>query len=372
MSLPPEAAHLLGFARLLRAHGFRVAPEQVTTFMRGVTLLGPRSMEDIRQAGLATLAPPSERRGEYEALFRVHFHGEEAVRAEGEDSEERQVKDDGGATAERGVRPTPETGGEMASAAERLAVRRFDAGTAPSRFGAALAAALPRRHSFRTVRTVSRGRPDLRRSLREIARFDGDVPEPLLRRRQEVARRVVMLIDVSGSMKLHTEDYLTLAHAVVQAVRGTEVFVFGTRLTRITRALRSRDRGEALARAGALVVDWDGGTRIGPALMSFLAVPRFAAMTRGALVLILSDALERGDPAEMEAAVRRIGGRAYRLSLATPLAGDPRFRPETAALKAILPALDDLVDGSSIGALGTFMLSLGRPAVAAGTLWQRR
>ncbi|TIM60129.1 MAG: VWA domain-containing protein, partial [Mesorhizobium sp.] len=95
-----------------------------------------------------------------------------------------------------------------------------------------LAAALPARRSFRTVRTHARGKLDLRRSLREIVSADGDIPSPLLRRRQTVPRKLLLLIDVSGSMKLYTSDYLKLAHAAVQGADRAEIFTFGTRLTR--------------------------------------------------------------------------------------------------------------------------------------------
>ena len=149
------------------------------------------------------------------------------------------------------------------------------------------------------------------------------------------------------------------------------MFTFGTRLTRITGALRLARRDQALARAAAQVGDWDGGTRIGPTLLAFLSVPRFSAFARGAAVVILSDALERGDHAEMELAMRRLAARAHRLSLCTPLAADPRFRPETAALRAVLPVLDDLVDGASIARIADFILSLARPAPAAGQIWRR-
>ncbi|PSJ63457.1 VWA containing CoxE family protein [Mesorhizobium ephedrae] len=346
----------------MRSFGFAVAPEQSAGFMRAVTLLGPRSMEDIRQAALATLAPPPDRRQEFEALFRAHFHGDGSVAVEGDGEEETAVKDDGAAREDSVEARREEQGGELASAREQLSARQFvsDEDRLVA-FRHALPGALPARRSFRTVRTPSRGAVDLRRSLKEIVRADGDVPCPLLRRRQSVPRRLLMLIDVSGSMKLHTADYLKLAHAVVQAAHGAEVLTFGTRLTRITPSLRLRDRDQALARAASLVDDWDGGTRIGPTLLAFLSVPRFAAFARGAAVVILSDGLERGGHAEMETAVRRLAARAFRLSLATPLAGDPRFKPETAALKTILPLLDDLVDGSSIESLTRFMLSLKGP-----------
>ncbi|PBC02880.1 VWA domain-containing protein [Mesorhizobium sp. WSM3860] len=371
-SLPRAAAPFLGFARLLRRHAFAIAPEQITTLMQAVTLLGPRSMNDIREAALATLAPPPDRRSEFEARFRAYFYGDAKPSIGGEKDDEKRVKDDRGTREEASQAVRKEKGGELSSALEQLSSRDFqrDPDSLAS-FRRRLASALPARRSFRTARTRSRGTLDLRRSLSEIVSADGDIPSPLLRRRRLVLRKLLLLIDVSGSMKLHTADYLKLAHATVQGADRAEVFTFGTRLTRITSALRIRDREQALARAGALVEDWDGGTRIGPTLLAFLSVPRFSAFARGAAVVILSDALERGDHSDLEIAMRRLSARAFRLSLATPLAGDPRFRPATAALRAILPLLDDLVDGSSVRSLTDFILSLSRPAPAAEAIWKR-
>ncbi|KAA3452843.1 VWA containing CoxE family protein [Mesorhizobium sp. SARCC-RB16n] len=370
--MPHAAAPLLGFGRLLRRYGFAIAPEQVSSFMQAATLLGPRSMADIREAALATLAPPPDRRDEFEVHFQSHFYGNTSAVVEGDAGEETRINDDGGADDERIEAEQRQEGGELSSALEQLSSRDFqrddDRLTA---FRRRLSSALPARRSFRTVRTPSRGKLDLRRSLREIVSADGDVPSPLLRRRQTVPRKLLILIDVSGSMKLHTADYLKLAHAVVQGADRAEIFTFGTRLTRITTALHVRGREQALARAAAQVDDWDGGTRMGPTLLAFLSVPRFSSFARGAAVIILSDALERGDHAEMETAIRRLSARAFRLSLATPLAGDPRFQPATTALRAILPVLDDLVDGSSVNSLTDFILSLAHPAPRAVTIWKR-
>jgi uncharacterized protein with von Willebrand factor type A (vWA) domain len=370
---PRAAAPFHAFARLLRHFGFRVAPEQATSFIEAVGLLGPRSMDDIREAALATLATPPDRRAEFDALFRSHFYGDASVSVDARsDEEDVRVSDDDGVDLARQAPARQEEGGALSTAREQLGARSFDRdGPRLKAFQRALPSSLPTRRSFRTVRTASRGTFDLRRSLREIVRADGDIPEPLLRRRQAVPRPLLMLIDISGSMKVHTADYLKVAHAAVQAAARAEVLTFGTRLTRITSALRIRDPDRALARAAALVEDWDGGTRIGATLLAFLSVPRFSAFARGAAVVILSDALERGDHSEMEIAMRRLGSRAFRLSLCTPLAGDPRFRPETAALKAILPALDDLVDGSSVAALTRFILTLARPAPAAEAVWRK-
>ncbi|PAP94810.1 vWA domain-containing protein [Mesorhizobium wenxiniae] len=371
-NLPLAAAPLLGFGRLLRRYGFPVAPEQVSGFMQAVTLLGPRSMIDIHEAALATLAPPPDRRDEFEAHFQSYFYGNATAVVEGEADDETRIKDDGGPGDEENKVARQAEGGDLSSGAELLSGRDFQRdGDGLAAFRRKLATALPARSSFRTVRTHARGKLDLRRSLREVVSVDGDIPSPLLRRRQTVPRKLLILIDVSGSMKLYTSDYLKLAHAAVQGAGRAEIFTFGTRLTRITAALRIRDRDQALAHVAALVDDWDGGTRMGPTLLAFLSVPRFSAFARGAALVILSDALERGDHAELEMAIRRLSARAFRLSLATPLAGDPRFQPATAALRAILPVLDDLIDGSSIAGLTDFILSLARPAPAAAAIWKR-
>lgn len=372
--LPRGSSPLLGFARLLRRFGFAVAPQQVTAFMQAVSLLGPRSMDDIRRGAVATFAPPPDRRVEFDALFESWFYGDARVAIEGEerDDDEIDIKGDSD-TAEEPVGPVQaETGGELTSRAEQLGIRTFasdDLGL--DRLERGIGTALPWRRSFRTVRTTTGRNPDIRRSMRKILSGDGDIPSPQLRRRQRVPRRLLLLIDVSGSMKRHTEDYLKVAYSAVQGTGNAEVFCFGTRLTRLTPALRIRNLEQSLAQAGALVEDWDGGTRIGRTLLAFLSVPRFSAFARGAVVVILSDALERGEPTEMETAFRRFAAVAFRLSLATPLAGDPRFRPETEALRAILPMLDDLVDGSSVAGLTKFLLSLGRAAPPIKTLPRR-
>ena len=165
-------------------------------------------------------------------------------------------------------------------------------------------------------------------------------------------------------MKARTDAHLRFAHALVRAADRIEVFTIGTRLTRVTRALRLRNRERALATASGLVSDWDGGTRIGDALQAFLAVPRFAGAARGAVVLILSDGLERGDPKAMTDAVKRLAARAWHLSWMTPLAADPGYRPETAALKSILPHLDTLADAGSTERLCHHVLNLAQPRAA--------
>lgn len=370
MTLPDASAHLVGFARLLRTSGLAIAPEQVVTFLDAVRLLGPRSMDDIRDAAMATLSPGPECTGEFNALFRAWFWGEAVTASEGDSDEETRIKDDRGAREDLVLPDECIAGGELSSSAEQLATRHFLAADAElSRFARALPGSVPTRRSFRTI-GARHGRPDMRRSLRSIVKSDGDVARPLLRSPARVQRRILLLIDVSGSMKRHTEGHLQIAHAVVRHADRAEVFTLGTRLTRITASLRISDRDLALARVAETVEDWDGGTRIGPALLALLSLPRFAAFARGAAVVILSDGLERGGHCEMEHAFRRLKARAFRLSLLTPLAVDPRFRPRTAALAAVLPHLDDLADGSGVTSVADFILALALPARRASDRWR--
>jgi hypothetical protein len=364
--LPAGAQPFLAFPALLRAHGFAIAPEQTTTFMAATTLLGPRSIDDIRRAARATLAPPPERLAEFDALFASFFEGQTvAAPAEGgtESEEEVRVRDEG-----MGLLAPPEAdevqqAGEAATAAEALAARRF-APLGPDHLLRRLAreatAHLPQRR-VRRRRVARRGdRIALRRALRLAVRHDGELMQlPRLRRRTHL-RPVLLLIDVSGSMKARTDEHLRLAHTLAQALPRIEVFTFGTRLTRITRALRLKQRDQALAAVSTMVADWDGGTRIGDALQAFLAVPRFAGFTRSAYTLILSDGLERGEPEAMVDAVRRLARLAWRLDWLSPLAADPAFRPRTAGLAGSLPYIDHLADGSSIQSIVQHVLGGAR------------
>ena len=200
----------------------------------------------------------------------------------------------------------------------------------------------------------------MRRTLREAARRDGDVMRLHQSRRKMRQRRVLMLIDVSGSMKDRSETLLRLSHTVVQAADRAEVFTLGTRLTRITQALRPREGVQALMRASQAIADFDGGTRIGDALAAYLSVPRYAGFARGAAVVVLSDGLERGEPGAMIDAVQRLSRSAWRLDWLTPLASDPDYRPVTAGLSGILPILDHLGDASSTAAVADHILTMAR------------
>jgi uncharacterized protein with von Willebrand factor type A (vWA) domain len=195
----------------------------------------------------------------------------------------------------------------------------------------------------RRRRPARRGdRLDVRRVHRDAWRTGGEVVRLRWRRHPRRQRPVLVLIDVSGSMKQHSAGYLRFAHAVVATCDRAEVFTFGTRLTHVTGALRTRDVDTALADLAEVVRDADGGTRIGPSLRQFLANPRHLRMARGALVLVASDGLERGDCEPFTRAVLRLALLGHRLVWWSPLARDPRYRPATRGMAAVAPHLDVL------------------------------
>ena len=363
--IPAALGPFLALATALRQHGFPVSPEQTQGFVAAVGALGPRDIHQVRRAALALFAIPPERRDEFDAIFRAIFFGQTiAADADGDDDEVDAVEPDEGAH-EIETEDAEESPGEEATAAERLAVRelrRLPDPAALEVFAREAHRRLPTRLSYRWRRAKRGNRIDLRRALRTAARQEGDLFILPVRRRKVRQRRIVLLIDVSGSMRDRSDALLAFAHALVHAADRAEAFTLGTRLTRITTALAPTDRDAALVRVGRAVADIDGGTRIGDALAAFLAVPRYAGFARGALVVVLSDGLERGDPAAMIDATRRLSRVAWRLHWLTPLAADPGFTPRTAALAGALPFLDALGDGGSLGAITDHILDLARAA----------
>ncbi len=361
-------AYFLAFTALLREAGFAVAPEQTMAWLAAIDLLGPKEVGDIFRAARATLAPPPERFAEFDALFDAHFLGALHAALESQPSDEAPLQ----AAEDSPVGPEPIFGeetrdfGAQATRAERLSARRF----APEsendtlrRFTRAFPARAPRRRGYRW-RAARRGPgTDARRMFRDAMRNAGEFARLRRRRRRLRQRRIVVLIDISGSMKEHTQSHLAFAHALAHAADAVEVFTIGTRLTRITRALRARDRAHALAAASVLVADWDGGTRLGEALQAFLAIPRFSALARGAALVVLSDGLERGDPTAMGEAAERFSRLAWRTVWLTPLAG-PGFEPRTAGLRAARPFLDELGDGGSLKSICAHVLDLANASAA--------
>lgn len=364
--LPRALEPFVEFATELRGAGMAVAPEQVQAFIAGVGLLGPRSIADIRRAAHATLGPGPDRIEAFDAIFDGVFLGRAlSAPAMGEPEDMPQAFDAGDFDL-MPESPEEDPSGAEATTAERLFARmlRLDDDDAALRsFARAAPGALPRRKSRRSA--AGRGRlVDPRRAFRDLLRRDGEISQLPTRRRRTRQRRILILVDVSGSMKAGTDGALRLCHALVQAGERVEAFTLGTRLTRVTRALRHRNREQALTLASGLVADWDGGTRLGEALAVFLSIPRFASFARGSLVIVISDGLERGGPEALTTAMTRLRGLAWSVLWLSPLASDPAYRPETGAMRAILPMLDRLGDGSSPSSLAREILAFSKGARA--------
>ena len=216
---------------------------------------------------------------------------------------------------------------------------------------ARIAARAPQRMSRRTRPTRRRrDAHDLRATVRASLRHGGELMERRYREPGLKPRRIVLVCDVSGSMAPYARMLLQYLQASVAARARVEAFVFGTRLTRVTRDLEGRDPDRALARAAERVTDWSGGTRIGAALAE-LNREHGRRIGRGAVVVILSDGWDRGDPALLGEEMARLSRTAHRLVWLNPLAADPRYEPLTRGMRAALPHVDHLLPGNSIASL---------------------
>jgi uncharacterized protein with von Willebrand factor type A (vWA) domain len=214
---------------------------------------------------------------------------------------------------------------------------------------AALPVTPPMRRSLRR-RPSSRGEVDARRTLRDQLRRGGEPGPLLMRRRRPRPRRVVLLIDVSGSMEPYADALLRLGHRMVAAAPGVEVFTVGTRLTRVTPALSMRHPDQALAAAGQVVPDWSGGTRLGETLRAFTDRWGQRGAARGAVVVIASDGWERGDPQLLGEQVARLRRLARAVVWMNPHRGKAGYEPVQGGIVAVAPFLDALVAGHSMHA----------------------
>jgi uncharacterized protein with von Willebrand factor type A (vWA) domain len=210
----------------------------------------------------------------------------------------------------------------------------------------------PPRQSLRLKPTKRSGsRHDLRRTVRASLAFGGEPARLHWRKPSERQRRLVVLLDISGSMEPYARALLRFMHAAVVGRQRVEAFTFGTRLTRLTKELNSRDPDKALTRAAAQVPDWSGGTRLGESLRRFNATWGVRGMARGAIVVVLSDGWDRGDPEVLAEQMQRLQRVAFRVVWVNPLKVTPGYAPLARGMAAALPYVDDFVEGHSIEAL---------------------
>jgi len=356
---------LLGFAEALRVAGLPVTPDRGQAFCQAVALAGAGQRGAVYWSGRATLCGSRDDVDRYDSVFHLWFSAEhpQGVRTRQTTREtlrpDLTAGDQQGAGEERSLNARA-----IASRAEVLRhrdVADMDATERQllDRLLDGLVVRPPRRTGPR-MRPHRRGRIDAARTMRDQLRRGGE-PGPLRhRRRAPRPRRVVLLVDVSGSMEPYADHLLRLAHRVVQAApTTTEVLTMGTRLTRVTAALRRRDGDAALRAAGDTVPDWSGGTRLGEVLRAFLDRHGQRGMARGAVVVVLSDGWERGDAVLLGEQVQRLQRLAHRLVWVNPHRGKAGYLPVQGGIIAVLPHVDELLAGHSLATFEELLEAIG-------------
>ncbi|RFS85875.1 VWA domain-containing protein [Actinomadura spongiicola] len=352
---------MVGFARTVRAAGGAADPERVQAMLVALDHLDVLDPSEVYWAGRLTLCADPDDLARYDRCFAAYFSGA-TVRPGARPVVVRRVAVPG---AEGGEGRAGEVRAGSASAVEVLrdrdVARLTEAERAEvARLIAVLDAGAERRRSRRFA-PASTGRLDPARTVRETLRRGGETA--LLRHRtpRSRPRRVVMIVDVSGSMSPYADALLRFAHAATRSGgRNVEVFSAGTRLTRLTRELRHRDPDTAMATASAAIPDWSGGTRLGEELKEFLDRFGRRGLARGAIVVIASDGWERGDAALLGEQMARLHRLAHRVVWANPHKARPGYEPLTAGMAAALPHVDDFTSGHSLGALEELARLIGR------------
>jgi len=354
---------LVGFGRALRGAGLPVGSGDLLGYAAAAAVLDPTDLTDLYWAGRVCLVRRREDIAPYDEVFRQYFldhrgPARDLPRLRAQAHVQVHADLEVPAAEPAGEERRDETAlGLLASAAEVLRRKSFAACTqeelaALRRIMTRIRLTPPRRRTRRTAAATTGPRPDLRRTVRASLRTHGEPVRLYWRRRRVRVRPLVFILDVSGSMADYSRALLQFAHSARRASGRVEVFCFGTRLTRITSALRARSPDEALAAAAALVVDWDGGTRIGASVDAFVRGWGRRGMSRGAVVLICSDGLDRGDPELLATAMHRLARLCHRIVWINPHAGsgaDPR--PQPLGMIVARPHIDVLLPGDDLSSL---------------------
>lgn len=352
MAAPEEL--LLGLARAVRAAGVPVTADREMAFVEAASIVGLDDRAATRVAGEATLCASPEDLRRFGIVFDTWFAGGWTDEQRVPTRTQQRVASDllsGGSDGE-GDEQEATVVPLVASDVEVLRHRDV-AGLSPverahlAQLFSSLRRPAPCRRSPRRAAS-RRGTVDGRRTLRSQLRRLGEPGHLEWHRRERRPRRVVLLLDVSGSMRDYAESHLRMAHHWVHGGGRVEVFTMGTRLTHVTRALHRRDADLALGAAGETVPDWSGGTRLGESLKAFSDRWGQRGMARGAVVVIVSDGWERSGVDLLGAQVRRLGALAHRVVWVNPHAGKGGYEPVQAGVRAVLPHCDHFIAGHSL------------------------
>lgn len=372
-STPPMefAARLVGFGHALRDEGLPVGSDDVVTFCSAVSELTPSDLEDVYWSGRTTLVHRRDHLALYDEVFRRYLLGHQA-QADPEPSESEPIAQGlSGTLNVPDIEPGAQSGddrpmvlGRQASGVQIQRDKRFAECTptelaALRRIMAQVRLEPPRRRTRRRRTDPSGARLDIRRIARDAMRLSHAAPVLHRVTRVERARPLVLILDISGSMADYSRNLLQFAYSMRRAAQKVEVFCFGTRLTRITPALDRRNPDDAMKLAAARVLDWDGGTRIGASLDSFIRSWGRKGLSRGATVVICSDGLDRGEPAALASAMERLSRLCHRIIWMNPLVGDNADTPpSTLGMMAAGPFIDTLESGHDLASLEQFAAKL--------------
>lgn len=344
---------LVAFGRALRDEGVKVGTGRIHDFCQAASLL---SEGDLYWAGRGTLVARHDDIAVYDRVFATFFGMPPVPPPDSQKQRQQQKRSSDQRESEPGkegsdLQHEPEV--MLASEIEILKQKSFARCTHEelallAELMQRVALSVPRRRTRRRESARS-GTPDLRRTIRRSFRTGGEPIERAWRRRRTRPRRLVLFLDVSGSMASYSRALLVFAYAALRADPRWEAFAFGTRLTRLTRVLGPRDPDAAMEAAAAEVFDWDGGTRIGESLKQFL--DRDAQVARGSVVIVCSDGLEVGDPGLLAAQMERLSRLAYRVVWLNPLKEDPAYEPLARGMAACLPYIDLFVSGHNLASL---------------------
>ena len=359
---------LLGFTRALRASGIPVTLDRAQGFLQAASVVGAGDRRAAYLAGRATLCAGPDDLQRYDQVFEAYFDARDGLPR----SRPAMTAPPSTTTLDLLLPEQEEDGGQglvenvhaMASATEVLRHRDV-ALLSPAdkqRLAALFATLRLRPPTRRTARHQRwhRGELDAPRTLRASLRRLGEPAEIARRRRARRPRRVVLLVDVSGSMSAYADALRRLAHRFTVTAGAVETFTVGTRLTRVTRAMRLRDPDRAIVAAGDTVPDWSGGTRLGETLRYFLDRWGQRGLARGAVVVIFSDGWERGDPALLAEQMQRLHRIAHRVVWVNPHRGKVGYEPVQQGVLAALPWCQDFIAGHSLATFEEVAEVVGR------------
>ncbi len=356
---------LVAFARRLRLAGLAVPVDSVVAYVRAVEAVGIDRRDRVYWAGRATLVHSQEDVAVYDQVFGSFWWGGPAMPdAPPAPPDPSRPESPGDTPAAPDGEPARQLAPVSYSDVDQLRHKDFAACTPEELEEIAHLLRVRRVRAMQRSRRMHRsrrvrGRHDPRATMRRTMRSGGEVVRLMRREPASRPRRVVLLCDVSGSMEPYARALLRFLHVVVVGQGRVEAFAVGTRLTHLTRQLGWRDPDAALRNASASVVDWSGGTRLGEGIGTFNDRFGMPGMARGAIVVVLSDGLDRGDPARLAAEMARLHRASHRTIWVNPLKASAGYEPLARGMAAALPHVDRFVDGHSAASLDALVCMIG-------------